>query len=426
MRVLFTVMPAAAHLQPVVPLAWALRAAGHEVCVASHPNMAEPINAAGLTAVPVGRVEDLGALMRSAAEDPVLEAITTSLRTDPEDLNLRNAFRYYQLAAFSLYYPTRPQEDGVRPMVDDLVEFARAWRPDLVLWDPLSFPGPVAARACGAAHARIQYGLDYTAWARQRLHELNSVPGGPVVEDLMAAAMGPELERVGEVFDEELIRGQWTVDLVPPGLQLPLDLPYVPLRRVPYDGAHVFPEWLRRRPERPRVCLTLGLSTRKFLAVDSAALIRDLLAMAAETDADFVATLDASQLRSVGTVPPNVSALDYVPLELLLPTCSAIVHHGGGGTFASAVAHRVPQLVPGPGEGGDRLAFAAYIHERGAGLMIEREDVSADTLRESMARLLHDPGLRRGTDRLHDDLLAVPAPREVVPVLERLTADHRG
>ncbi|MFJ9946690.1 activator-dependent family glycosyltransferase [Kitasatospora sp. NPDC091207] len=426
MRVLFTVMPAAAHLQPVVPLAWALQSAGHDVCVASHPNMADLITAAGLTAVSVGQVDDLGALMRGAADDQVLESITASLRADPEDLNIRNAFRYYQLAAFSLYYPTRPRDHGYRPMVDDLITFARAWRPDLVLWDPLSFPGPIAARACGAAHGRLQYGLDYTAWARQRLAELNSASDGPAVEDLMALAMLPELERLGEEFDEELVQGQWTVDLVPPGMRLPLDLSYVPMRRVSYDGAHVFPTWLRRRPDRPRVCLTLGLSTRKFLAADSAALVGDLLEMAAQTDADFVATLNATQLESVSSVPANVSALDYVPLSLLLPTCSAIVHHGGGGTFASAVAHRVPQMVPAPGEGGDRLAFARYVHERGAGLMLGREEVTVETLHRQMALLLHDPTFRQGTDRLHADMVAMPTPKEVVPVLERLTADHRS
>ncbi len=46
-------------------------------------------------------------------------------------------------------------------MVDDLVEFAGRWRPDLVIWDALTFAGPVVALSCGAAHARLLFGMDY-------------------------------------------------------------------------------------------------------------------------------------------------------------------------------------------------------------------------------------------------------------------------
>ncbi|MGW6055042.1 activator-dependent family glycosyltransferase [Streptomyces sp. NPDC055189] len=424
MRVLFTIMPAASHLQPTVPLAWALQSAGHEVCVASHPDMNDVITSAGLTAVSLGQAEDLGALMRGAGDNLMLEEITEALRIDPQDLNFRNALRHYQLAAFSLYYPGKPHAPGYRPFADDLVEFARAWRPDLVLWDPLSFPGPLAARACGAVHGRLQYGLDYTAWARQRFAELATAAGRPAGEDPMADAMRPELDRLGEEFDEELVQGQFTVDVVPPRMRLPLDLTCVPMRRVPYDGAHMYPQWLHERPERPRVCLTLGLSTRKFLAADSVALVNDLLEMASGVDADFVATLDAAQLKNVSRVPDNVAALDYVPLSLLLPSCSAIVHHGGGGTFASAVTYRVPQLIPSPGEGGDRLAYADYTHERGAGLKLGRGEFTVPELRKQILRLLHEPAFRQGTDDLHADMLATPAPQEVVPILERLVAER--
>lgn len=59
MRVLMTVWPAAAHLYPVVPLAWALHSAGHEVVVASHPNMAATIASVGLTSIPLGDAQSM-------------------------------------------------------------------------------------------------------------------------------------------------------------------------------------------------------------------------------------------------------------------------------------------------------------------------------------------------------------------------------
>ena len=57
MRVLVTSWGWRSHFYPLVPLAWALRSAGHEVLVASQPAMIEVITGAGLPAVAVG--EDL-------------------------------------------------------------------------------------------------------------------------------------------------------------------------------------------------------------------------------------------------------------------------------------------------------------------------------------------------------------------------------
>lgn len=48
MRVLFTTTPGRGHFFPMVPLAWALRCAGHQVVVAAPPQIAESVRAAGL------------------------------------------------------------------------------------------------------------------------------------------------------------------------------------------------------------------------------------------------------------------------------------------------------------------------------------------------------------------------------------------
>jgi glycosyltransferase (activator-dependent family) len=434
MRVLFVVVPTAAHLYPSVPLARALAAAGHEVCVASHPELAGAITDAGLTAVALGEAVDLGAAMRSAVGNGRLERIADALDRggDPAERGLRDAFRYYQLAGFAVYHPEVAEPPvGQRAFADELVGFARAWRPDLVLWDPLSFPAAVAARACGAAHARVLYGPDYFGWARTRLAGMGGDP--------LAAAMEPELRRFGLEFDEEMVVGQWSVDLLPPGMRLPAGphVRYVPMRRVPYDGAVTLPGWLLAEPERPRVCLTLGMSTRRYLTQAGAAPVAGLLRSLAGPDVEVVATLNRAQLAEVRDIPGNVRLIDYVPLSLLLPTCAAVVHHGGGGTCAAAIAHRVPQLFPYPEAGGDRAAFARHVAGRGAGLVLgaskaggagETGDASPpeQELSKALLRLLEEPSLRDGAAALHADVLAQPGPIETVPVLERLTALHRG
>ena len=59
MRVLFVTSPEKTIFLSMVPMAWALRTAGHEVRVASRPGFANVITQAGLTAVPAGRDTDL-------------------------------------------------------------------------------------------------------------------------------------------------------------------------------------------------------------------------------------------------------------------------------------------------------------------------------------------------------------------------------
>jgi rhamnosyltransferase subunit B len=44
-------------------------------------------------------------------------------------------------------------------------------------------------------------------------------------------------------------------------------------------------------------------------------------------------------------LPPFVHHCDYAPFRKLLPCCSAVVHHGGVGTTAQALAAGIPQLI---------------------------------------------------------------------------------
>ncbi|NLU68554.1 activator-dependent family glycosyltransferase [Streptomyces sp. HNM0574] len=426
MRILFGIIPAPAHLLPVVPLAWAFQSAGHEVRIVSHPQVAGAVQAAGLFPVPLADDVDLRASSRSAAGDERLEAVVGALPMDEATRDLRSLLKAYMMAPFAYHYTPAPP-GGARPMTDELVRFARYWKPELVLWDPLFFPAPVAARASGAAHARLLWGQDYVGWMRQtyreQLRRSGGEPGGP--SDAMAAMMEPQLRRFGQRFDEELLLGQWTVDPTPDALRLPVETRSVPVRWTPYHGPAEVPEWLRTPPQRPRVCISLGMSGRAFLGGTD--LASELFEAVAGLDIEVVATLNQNQLEGQAAgqaVPENVRLIDYLPLNLLLPTCSAIIHHGGNGTVMAALHHRVPQLaVPSP----DPFALRQVRHvaDSGAGLVLDSAEVSAGSLREGLLRLLGDPAFQQGADRLHAAAQAVPGPAELVPVLTEMAEKHR-
>ncbi|MGQ0840976.1 activator-dependent family glycosyltransferase [Actinokineospora sp.] len=410
MKVLFACMPHATHMQPMVPLAWALRAAGHEVRVASQPELAEAITAAGMTAVPVGTEhwyaadpwapELLGELLGAGGSEHVQRFDWTAAETwDTEDLlELEHVMISTLFASFNS-----------DTMIDDLVAFARDWRPDLVVWEPFTLAGAVAATVTGAAHARLVYGPDITMRARQRFLELNAEQAPEHREDPTREWLSGVLARFGHSYDETVRTGQFTIDTTPPSARLDTGLPTVDVRYLPYNGPATLPAWIAEKPTRPRVCLTLGVSEEMDR---SAASVSDIVAGLSEVDIEVVATLGVDQRAGL---PANVRAVDFVPLHDLLPSCDAIVHHGGVGTRATAETHGVPQLILA--YGWDTVVKAERTEELGAGICLRAEDATVEAVRAAVRRLLDEPGFAKGAAAVREELAALPAPAEVVAEL---------
>ncbi|SEF65313.1 glycosyltransferase, activator-dependent family [Thermomonospora echinospora] len=431
MRVLFVTLPTKAHAFAQVPLAWALRAAGHEVCVASQPELVDDITRTGLTAVPIGPELDQAGMVeenrrqREAAEQADLDVPDPELLLKLDGLPPEAVTYDYMQGLFTVMTTLAFKALSPQHAMDELVRFAREWRPDLVVWDTLVLAAPVAAKACGAAHARLLYSLDLLGRMRERYQSELARRPVEVWDDPVREWLESTLDRYGCGYSEDLMLGQWTIDPVPSSMRLPVDLPYVPVRFVPYNGRAELPGWLRRSPERRRICLTLGLSFREMLGGDRVS-VAELLDAVADLDVEVVATLNAEQLAGVDKVPDNVRAVDFVPLNELLPGCLAIVHQGGFGQVQTAMAHGVPQVVL-PNGTWDTVPRAWQVQDFGAGLVVDDPDrVSAAEIREKVVRVLQEPGFAVSAARLREEMLATPAPAEIVPLLERLTAEHRA
>jgi Protein of unknown function (DUF1205) len=309
-------------------------------------------------------------------------------------------------------------------LIVDVVRFARNWKPDLVIWDgtTMTYSGPVAARACGAAHARFVIGTDALVQLRTAVREQK------LGSDPMQDCLEPILERFGMDFTEEMVLGQWSINTMPPWTWLPPDMHYLTMRPVSFNGPSVVPEWLHEEPERKRVCITTGLSFRELNAGPAAG---DLLQAVADLDAEVVITLSREQAAALPSLPGNVRTTEFVPMTALLPSCSAIVHHGGHGTFISAVEHAVPQLIV-PGKiGSDKfwgpLSMAVGVEKQGAGAYVcDPGQLTMDGLHDHLMKVLKDPAFGRNAARLRDEAAEMPAPNEVVPAIEKLTAGHRA
>nr|MDT0661764.1 activator-dependent family glycosyltransferase [Micromonospora sp. DSM 115978] len=425
MRVLFTAYAEKTHFMSMVPLAWALQTAGHEVRVMSHPELTEVITGAGLTAVPVAQDHPLYRVKRMETSQrldvPLLDLADSDLgRYDWADL--RRGYRHL------VPWWWRMVND---PMIGDVTEFCLRWRPDLVLWEPITYAGAVGAIASGAVHARLMWSVD--VFARMRGHFLRVLAEQPASEreDVLAQWLGSRVARFGASFSEVMTTGYFTVDTIPDslrfgdGLGLGLDLRYVPVRYTPYNGRSVVPEWLRQGREsldRPRVALTLGTTAiERFDGYGVS--VGDLLGALADLDVEVVATLPQREQEALGRVPDNVRLVAFAPLNALAASCSVVINHGGPGTLFTTLMNSVPQLVV-PNMFDEPL-LADWVAAQGAGLAVAPVEVSGERVRSDVERLLGEESFVVGARGLREQMMALPTPNAVVPELEKLTELHR-
>jgi UDP:flavonoid glycosyltransferase YjiC (YdhE family) len=388
MRVLFTSWAGGGHFAPLVPLGWALRAAGHEVLVACHPGQTDPILRAGLPALPVGPDVDMFALFRAKRRGGTWRPRETSSSD-----NLRGYVGMLETA-----------EAVADVLADELVEFCRGWRPDLVLYEPASVVGPLVARLLDIPAVRQLWTSDFTA-------PVNGFP---------ATVTGELADRFG--LDGFGTAGDLTLDPCPPRMQVRDDLPRQPVRYIPYNGPAVLAPWLREPPVRWRVCVTWGTSLRE-LGVERMQHVPRVVRALGGVDAELVVAVLDSHRELFTDLPDNVRAIGPTPLHLLLPTCDAIVHQGGGGTLMTAVACGTPQvIIPSIA---DQTFNADHVAATGAGVHVRsHEDVTAEEVCAHTLDVLADPAYRLAARQLQTEHLSRPAPAEVVPVLERLALDR--
>lgn len=427
MRVLFVVNPEKAHFYAMVPLAWALHTAGHEVRFASQPRFVDTMTRAGLTAVPVGRDVDLWELIprhddfRGWTWQPqygLLDHPPYDVAESPEKATWEHMSLPYGHQVYVWHKP------ACFPMIGGVVEFAKHWQPDLILWEPLAFAGPIAAKACGAAHARLMWSVDVFGHTRSTFLRLKNGQPADDRTDYLADWLDGYARKYRTEFTEDMITGQFTVDQLPDSIRLAGEgLHYVPMRYVPYGGPAVIQQWLHAGPKRPRVALSMGVSLTDHGAGYSVS-VQGILDELSTLDIEVVATLAESEQRKLTRVPDNARIVRYAPLDALAATCSAVITHGGFGTFLTAALHGVPQLSAAWDFDSPLLARRAAA--QGGSLMIKADQATGEVVRDGVARLLAEPVFRERAERLRDELRALPTPNQLVGDLEELTTKHRA
>ncbi len=133
MRIIVASVPATGHVNPLLPLARGLQAAGEEVVFASGPDICEQLATSGLATMPTGPplatwFEQLQGRTRGRPGDGVPPERTPHW-----------------------FGPRLFGEVGAALMVDDLLALARDLAPDVIVYESRCYAAPAVARAVGAS-----------------------------------------------------------------------------------------------------------------------------------------------------------------------------------------------------------------------------------------------------------------------------------
>lgn len=391
MKILFASAPGYGLTLPLIPLIWAARAAGHEVLLATTSEMTDVGARAGL---PVYDVFP----QRNVWQD--LMNVVRSKDGPPADLP-----EEYRVASQS----GNPFGMFVVTMTEGTIEAGRAFGADLVVHTSDHAAGALAAAALGT-HAlevgnRISWSTRDIDWRRD-----HDVLGEDTVTELMREKLGigdPKPKVVARIDPRAPSMGGMATN------EEHTDerdgVPWWPMRFVPFNGGTVVPEWALLRPERPRIAVTLGTVVPALSGTSNLTVVIEALG---GMDVEVVLAAGTADLTDLGELPANVRSVGFLPLSAFLPTCSAIVHHGGSGTTAAPLFYGIPQLVL-PAFADNPLS-AQRVAERGVGLTHDPATVDVATVRSMVGRLLTEDEFRAAAEQVRAEMATQPSPSAVL------------
>jgi len=379
--VLFSSTSGYGHIFPMVPLARAFAAAGHEVLWATGRDACPRVAAAGLGVVPAG-------LWGQSRAELKRRLFTAMLDVRSEK---RGGFIYPRLFGQGL----------VPAMFADLLPLARSWRPGLLVHEQAELAAPLVGTLIGARCVTHAFG--------------GAVPA-PFIQEA-GEYLAPLWSEHGQSIPPHA--GCFTssyLDICPPKVQtvsLRHASDVLALRPVLYAGEQSakLPACLNG-DRRPLVYLTLGTVDNQSAVLRAAA--EGLAGLGCQI---LVTVGPDGDPAALGPQPSHVMVERYVSQIDVLPHCTAVVSHGGSGTFLGALGHGLPQLcLP---QGADQFRNAQGATDSGAGLSLRPDEATPEAIAHAVRRILVEDSFRAAALGLAEDIRAMPPPAEVVVALER-------
>ena len=393
-RVLFTLLPARGSLQPLLPVAAALQARGHDVALCSAPRLREQVQAHGLPFLPAGldwHVSDPGYIdvLCQAAGGLAFPDLTGEQRFAWVTANL-----FIGAAA--------------RRMLPDLAGLARAWSADIIVRESLEFAGCTAAEALGLPHASIAAAADSALDRRRDL-------AGPLAPLRDQAGLPPDPD--GDMPFRHLHLCFTPPRFDGPDARIPPTARFFAHHSTPAPGDEL-PAWLDDLAGRPTVLVSTGTVFHRTPGLHEA-----ILAALADEPLNLLIALGFDQDPSrLGPLPPHVRVQPTLPQVALLPHCALLVCHGGFNGVKEALAQGVPLVILPIA--GDQPYCAKRCQALGVARVIGPAQRHPRAIRSAVRAVLGDPAYRDRARRMRHDIHALPPAAAAAEALELLVHDH--
>jgi UDP:flavonoid glycosyltransferase YjiC (YdhE family) len=371
---------------PVVPLAWALRAAGHEVVVAAPETIAAAVNGSGLSFIPTYGPMHMAEVM---AHDRQGNRIIFATQ-EPQMLQQAGQ-GFGRLAA------------RVLPGMLDAID---KWQPDVIVAEPHAYSAGVAAAVRGIPFVEHGVGLGYF----REMDKWGAAELGPELEDLGLTEL-PEPDLVLEPCPSSLLASSMS-----PGTRA---TPTLPMRYVQYDPPATVPPWVFARRDRPRLLLTLGTVAP---AAGGARVLKELVNTLPSLGMELLVAVANDVVPQLGPLPDAVLAAGFLPLASVLPSCDLIVHHCGGGSTMAAIVAGLPQLLVPQPIVAEQYDSARRVTAYGAALQLVQQPIDPAAVVENCRALLEDGSFRVKAQELRAQVNEMPSPADLVSRIEDLAA----
>lgn len=362
-RVLITANPQFGHVNAVLPVAQAALRLGHEVVLATGPDLVPHVTAHGVPARPSG---------------PTFA-----------DSRARHGERWLELFAAT-----------AAERAHDLVPLALQWQPDIVIHDETELAGVVAAQRCGAMHV---------------VHGLSLTPRPPV-QDALSGALAQLGEQWGVADLADGVAEATYLDLAPAALRpahgtiWPRVEALRPTAPDPVEAPRL-PASLSNLPFGPSIYVTLGTVFN-----DRSSVLERVIDALADLEANLIVTSGpGSDPSRFGPQPPHVVIEPYIPQTAILPGCELVVSQGGAGCMFATLAHGLPQLMLPLGA--DQFVNADACVGAGAALALGPDEATERAVRSAAEQLLRDPAFAQAARTVRHQLAEMPDPDHVVATL---------
>lgn len=369
------------HIHPLMPIALALKDAGHDVVWATGSEACQRVESYGFKAISAGMSPDE---RRQAFPGP---------QTDVSAVHPRQ--RRALIFGKRFGGMARSMREDLAPIVDSL-------HPDLIVHDLAEFAAAPIAVARDIAHVTVAFSGALSGSLLQGVVD--------VVADVWSAEGLAVPSDVG-LYDH-LYLHRFPLAFSP----IPANSKVRSVRPVGFDGGVATdpPAWIAALGvNRPAVYATLGT------VFSNVAQWRELVAALGSLNIDAVATI-GSQIdpAEIGEIPANVRVERYIPQSFILERATVLISHAGAGSMLAGASLGLAQLcVP---MGADQWDNADAVQAAGAGITLEEDQRDAVAIGVALERLLASDTFTLAAKRVADEIAALPHPDAYVRTFESL------